>query len=383
MLTKDCKLLSFTLPDDSAPPAFPGLISSLRPIKRIIPQLSDEAALLRRFTYKNKNQFKGTGWWKKLVEVDRLTAKALDEFKGWLGEFGLQAENDEPTIITREAVCRGLLRLPRSIVMAEKTLSVLLGCASILEQLVHSRAFLAFALVVFALVARLHSLVTTLGDELGRTSGVLVKLAELNKLFVSLEKPIRLLPRELRQLLPLQLPEQSFSIPASAVSSLPPSNAPSPRIASPVPSSTAEEIGAIVSRSTLSAAALGKAAPSPAVVGVKPKKKRPLPSPAASTPFSSAHPSRHPSPSSLLPLDLDHVPTPGPSHSRLAPSAPSESSKPAKRPRVEDASQKKSEKMVKASGKSEVGKVGKEEGKVKKKAKKRKVGGDEIDDIFG
>lgn len=77
-------------PSSSAPPAFPGLVSALRPIRRTTLQLADEAALLRRFTYKHKNQHKGQRWWKRIVEVDRAASRAVDELKGWLGVFSLR-----------------------------------------------------------------------------------------------------------------------------------------------------------------------------------------------------------------------------------------------------------------------------------------------------
>lgn len=82
--------LDLSQPSSSAPPAFPGLVSSLRPIRRIAPQVADEAALLRRFTYKHKNQHKGQRWWKRIVEVDRAASRAVDELQAWLGVFSLR-----------------------------------------------------------------------------------------------------------------------------------------------------------------------------------------------------------------------------------------------------------------------------------------------------
>ena len=70
--------------------SFPGLLAALRPIRRISTQLADEAVLLRRFTYKNKNQHKGCGWWRKIVEVDRLTSRTKDELEGLLLQFGAE-----------------------------------------------------------------------------------------------------------------------------------------------------------------------------------------------------------------------------------------------------------------------------------------------------
>ena len=75
---------------ESVPLALPGLISSLRPIRRNAAQLADEAALLRRFMYKHKNQHKGQRWWKRIVEVDRCASRALEELSRWLAGFGMR-----------------------------------------------------------------------------------------------------------------------------------------------------------------------------------------------------------------------------------------------------------------------------------------------------
>ncbi|GAA6056144.1 hypothetical protein JCM3770_006016 [Rhodotorula araucariae] len=101
-------------------PSFPGLVSSLRPIRRLAAQLADEAALLRRFTYKHKNQHKGHGWWKRVVEIDRSAARALDELDAWLAGFGYSDGKDEAGLLTRESVCAALLRLPRVMLIVEK-----------------------------------------------------------------------------------------------------------------------------------------------------------------------------------------------------------------------------------------------------------------------
>lgn len=77
-----------------APPTeplkLPGLVSALRPLKRGSAQLAEEALLLRRFTYKNKNQHKGCGWWRKIVEVDRVTERVTTELQALLSEFGIE-----------------------------------------------------------------------------------------------------------------------------------------------------------------------------------------------------------------------------------------------------------------------------------------------------
>lgn len=74
---------------ETRPTSFPGLVSSLRPIKRVSSQLAEEATLLRRFTYKNKNQHKAQGWWKKTVEVDRITGRVTVEIGALLESFGV------------------------------------------------------------------------------------------------------------------------------------------------------------------------------------------------------------------------------------------------------------------------------------------------------
>lgn len=68
----------------------PGLISSLKPIKKYFLQVKEESLILNRFTYKNKNQYKSNGWWKKLIEVDRNLNRFLIELESFLLEFGIK-----------------------------------------------------------------------------------------------------------------------------------------------------------------------------------------------------------------------------------------------------------------------------------------------------
>ncbi len=79
-----------TASTSALPPALPGLVSSLRPIKRLANQLADEGTLLSRFTYKNKNQHKGNGWWRRVVEVDRVVQRVVGELGELLGQFGVE-----------------------------------------------------------------------------------------------------------------------------------------------------------------------------------------------------------------------------------------------------------------------------------------------------
>jgi hypothetical protein len=68
--------------------SLPGLVSSLRPIKRISTQLDDELNLIHRFSYKNKNQHKASVWWKRVIHVDRTLHRALEEVESLLSQFG-------------------------------------------------------------------------------------------------------------------------------------------------------------------------------------------------------------------------------------------------------------------------------------------------------
>lgn len=91
MLARTLPLVEIPVASTSAlPPALPGLVSSLRPIKRLTNQLADEATLLSRFTYKNKNQHKGNGWWRRVVQVDRTVQRLVGELGDLLSQFRVE-----------------------------------------------------------------------------------------------------------------------------------------------------------------------------------------------------------------------------------------------------------------------------------------------------
>lgn len=69
--------------------------------------------------------------------------------------------------------------LPASLTFADP-LSFPLSHRSILDQLIDSRAFLSFALVVVSLVSRLHALATVLLVDMVKASSVLLKLVRTN-----------------------------------------------------------------------------------------------------------------------------------------------------------------------------------------------------------
>jgi preprotein translocase subunit SecB len=101
---------------------------------------------------------------------------------------------------------------------------------SILEQLIHSRAFLSFALVVVALIARLHALTASLFEDLAKTSTVLVRLAHANSVSFPCAPAIPPFTRSLtRSLVSLSssppLKNPSNSCPQSSAASSP-SNSP-------------------------------------------------------------------------------------------------------------------------------------------------------------
>ncbi|GAA6056142.1 hypothetical protein JCM3770_006015 [Rhodotorula araucariae] len=386
-------LLELPLQPFAGPPSFPGLVSSLRPIRRLAAQLADEAALLRRFTYKHKNQHKGHGWWKRVVEIDRSAARALDELDAWLAGFGYSDGKDEAGLLTRESVCAALLRLPRVMLIVEKNVAVVLNSASIFEQLIDSRAFLAFALVVVALAARLHALFSALFDECSRTAGTLLRLVESNQLMTVLKPKLDSLPRTLRRFLSLD----PASLP-SLTPSLAPSQSATPRDSpAPVPFGTEGDLGAVVERKPRPFAALARpsastsastsASPAPSrprssvaltpAPGTVPPVSAPIAGPSAlpakkkppKRPLSSGPSSRDPTPASLFPFALE-----------AASSTPT--SAPPKHPSVDGTLKR--VRTEQDSGKSVGGKKETGEGvKAVKRKKGKKRGGDEIDAIFG
>ncbi|GAA5884652.1 hypothetical protein JCM16303_003699 [Sporobolomyces ruberrimus] len=200
--------------ESTGPLSLPGLVSSLRPIKRISTQLNDELNLVHRFSYKNKNQHKASMWWRRVIHVDRTLHRTLGEVESLLAQFGWSKDSDEVPNVERDQVVKGLLNLPRSLILVEKSLQVLLNCASILEQLIETKAFLAFVLVIVSLIARLHSLTLVLQDELDKLGSVLLNLVEANQLSNVAHPLISRLPRELQKyILPQTRPSPSSSIP--------------------------------------------------------------------------------------------------------------------------------------------------------------------------
>ncbi|BGP24399.1 hypothetical protein Rt10032_c03g1481 [Rhodotorula toruloides] len=365
--------LDLPKPSSSALPAFPGLVSSLRLVRRQTTALADEAALLRRFTYKHKNQHKGQRWWKRIVEVDRAVSRAVDELQGWLGVFSLSADKVDAGVLTCETVCSGLLRLPRVMFLVEKNVSVLLNCANILEQLVESRAFLAFALAVVALAARLHSLFTVLFDELDKAAKTLQALVDSNGLTPALKQKVDAMPRTLRRFLtaPTQLPSRG---PFPVITSSAPSPAPTGQ------SSGADDVGAVVARSSLSArpAASSDKTLSTATPPPLSRLSPTAPTPPPSQPLRLVEWSTKPSPASTAPSSRSATPASSsllrfsraPSPDTRVVSAEFKGSTPKKRPRQAEDS---------LAGRAHPDPVK----AVKKKKKVRKGGGDEIDAIFG
>ncbi|KAK4705289.1 hypothetical protein P7C70_g919, partial [Phenoliferia sp. Uapishka_3] len=253
----------------TATPLLPGLISSLRPLKRLSTNLSEEAALLRRFTYKNKNQHKGCGWWKRIVEVDRAVERVGAELGGLLAEFGFGAgekEAGEGQTVGLDCVLRGVLRVPRSAALVDKFLEILLNCMSILEQLVESRAFLPFSVVVVALVARLHALSIVLQGDIGRLTAVLVRLAKANNMMENLKPALMNLPKTIRRYIILETPSDSNYL-LQSTPSTPFGNSPSP---APPPQIPQDDLGAPVSRTS--------SLPQPASNDIGEVVSRPLPS---------------------------------------------------------------------------------------------------------
>ncbi|SCZ99335.1 BZ3500_MvSof-1268-A1-R1_Chr3-1g05954 [Microbotryum saponariae] len=156
--------------------SLPGLVSSLRPLKRSLPQLQQEAALLRRFCYKNKNQHKANAWWKRIIHVDRVIGRLTDELKSLLVALGLDAETDQNATLEPSSLLVLFSRLPRASLVVTKAIEVLFSSSETLSQLVHSRAFLPFSLVLTSLHARLYAITLALQQDLAHAARIVAKL---------------------------------------------------------------------------------------------------------------------------------------------------------------------------------------------------------------
>lgn len=211
-------------------------------------------------------------------------------------QVGSAEDKEDGVAIGLDAVSRGLVRLPRSAALVDKVrpdrpdccrgVLICSSCSSyrswkavrgthvvcehrrcpththpgysILDQLVESRAFLPFSVVVIALVARLHTLSSVLVGELARLAAVLVRLARSNsvralaparlafakahspQILLQIENTLLVLPKALRRYVALDVPGAG---PASQA----PSALPTPND-SPAPSGPEDDLGAVVAR---------------------------------------------------------------------------------------------------------------------------------------
>ncbi|KAM0755065.1 hypothetical protein T439DRAFT_377444 [Meredithblackwellia eburnea MCA 4105] len=227
--------------------SFPGLVSALRPVRRTTATLKEELALLRRFTYKNKNQHKGSGWWKKVIEVNRCLIRTEEELDGLLGEFGWSTqEKDDGVRIHQEQALAGLLRLSRSFAIVGKLNAITLNCTSSLDQLIETRAFLPFSLTLMSLVARVFTLSEVLRSSLQSLASVLVEFIPLFSTSQDQAEFMKTLPRlfSLRS-----LGEDTKSSSRMSPAQQTPASIPSPPpFQLPAESDNIDDIGAVVRR---------------------------------------------------------------------------------------------------------------------------------------
>ncbi|KAM0787677.1 hypothetical protein ACM66B_003740 [Microbotryomycetes sp. NB124-2] len=176
------KKIGTTVPASTGPTSAPGVVSALRPVRRALPVLGKELQLLRRLVYKNKNQHKGSHWWRKVVEVDRITSKTLAVVHSWLDLFGKASGKDDTHLINDVAITSGLEQAARPLKLVAKSVQVTLDTASVLEQILDLKAFMAFTVTVTALIARVFALCSALMADLEKVIGVFWRVVQDEKL---------------------------------------------------------------------------------------------------------------------------------------------------------------------------------------------------------
>ncbi|KAK4046994.1 hypothetical protein OIV83_005680 [Microbotryomycetes sp. JL201] len=167
----------------------PGVVSALRPVRRALPILGEELELLRRLVYKNKNQHRNSHWWRKVIEMDRVTFKLYGELQQWIDLFGQASGKDDTVAIYASMITDALERASRPIQLLNKTIQLSLDTAYVLEQILDLKAFMAFTITITALVARLFTLCSALKADMQKVVLVLWRVTDAQKLHISAGLP--------------------------------------------------------------------------------------------------------------------------------------------------------------------------------------------------
>ncbi|KAK4056839.1 hypothetical protein OIO90_002089 [Microbotryomycetes sp. JL221] len=165
----------------------PGLVSALRPVRRAQSQLGEEVQVLRRLVYKNKNQHKNSCLWRKVVEVDRVSTRLVNELQQWTDGFGLGGSKEESFAIGETQVMQALQTSSRPLLLLDKALEVVLGAAAVLEQIIDLKAFMSFTITVMALTARLFTIATAIRSDLEKLVTTLWRIVDSDHLAMQAE----------------------------------------------------------------------------------------------------------------------------------------------------------------------------------------------------
>lgn len=112
-------------------------------------EILKENKIIYRFSFKNFNQFKSNLWFKiSISQIYKLNFKIINLI------FKLTSTS---TSTSHQQV---LIQLPNLILLLQKIISILLKSNNSITQLINSRAFLPFALVIIASISKLFILST-------------------------------------------------------------------------------------------------------------------------------------------------------------------------------------------------------------------------------
>jgi hypothetical protein len=114
-------------------------------------EILKENKIIYRFSFKNFNQFKSNLWFKiSISQIYKINFKIINLIFNLSSTSSSRSQQEVEVII----------QLPNLILLLQKIISILLKSNNSITQLINSRAFLPFALVIIASISKLFILST-------------------------------------------------------------------------------------------------------------------------------------------------------------------------------------------------------------------------------
>ncbi|KAK9898907.1 hypothetical protein P389DRAFT_193919 [Cystobasidium minutum MCA 4210] len=171
----------------------------IKQIHRLSIMLKQEAMLLHKIRYKQKNQHKSATWWRHISGSQRVAYRLLEQLeKGLVPHLPPSADDKQPVLSVQSlfAISESSLRIS---FLAEKTFSYHVKAAAAVQQLLRAALFMPIAMTLKALIARLHSIWTCVTEELHSFLLLIrVTLKKKPRLAQDLEGYIGSMPAQLR-----------------------------------------------------------------------------------------------------------------------------------------------------------------------------------------